>query len=396
MADALGVVPEEVVALLEELVRIPSHTGLERQEERVVEALEAFLAARDLPTRRVEAAPGRPNLLCEVRGAHAGRHLLLCGHTDTVPLNEGDPGDGFSARIVEGRMFGRGTADMKGGLAAMAGAMAALKRTGVLEKGTVTLAAVVDEEMQSLGAESLVQSNLGADGAIVGEPTSNVLCLGHKGLEWLEIEFAGRAAHGGTPEAGLSAISAAARFVRLIETEYVPKLKERSHALLGPATINIGTVHGGDQPSTVAAACRLTADRRLLPGESYASICQELDRFLARIEEQMPGLRTRIRRVPGGMSTLEHFALITEPEHPLSKAVIAAAHEVTGAPGRTGVFPAWTDGALLANFGGIPSVVLGPGDLSLAHSPHESVELDQVVQAARIYTAAGRIFCGQR
>ncbi|MBI5884159.1 MAG: M20 family metallopeptidase [Elusimicrobia bacterium] len=386
----MGVDSHEVVALLEDLVRIPSHPGLERQEERVVEALEAFLVKRGLVCEKVPVAPGRPNLFCTLRARRPGRHLVLLGHTDTVPLNEGDPGDGFSARIKDNRMYGRGTADMKGGLAAMAGALAALKRSGALERGAVTLAAVVDEEMQSLGAEAMVKGGFCADGAIVGEPTANALCLGHKGLEWIDIRFSGKAAHGGTPEAGLSAISAAARFIRVVEEEYVPVLKARPHPLLGPGTINFGTIRGGDGPSTVAASCRLTADRRLLPGESYASVCQELDRFIARLETEMPGLKAGIRRVSGGMATLEHLALMTEPGHPLPRAVLDACRGVTGEPDRVAVFPAWTDGALLANFGGIPCVVLGPGEIAQAHGPHESVDLEQVARAAAIYAAAAK------
>ncbi|MFA6317486.1 MAG: M20/M25/M40 family metallo-hydrolase, partial [Elusimicrobiota bacterium] len=245
MTRDYGVDAAEVTGLLEDLVRIPSHPGLERQEERVAEALEAFLLKRGLACEKVEVAPGRPNLFCTLKARRPGQHLVLLGHMDTVPLNEGDPGDGFSARIKDGRMYGRGAADMKGGLAAMAGSLAALKRTGALERGRVTLAAVVDEEMGSLGAEAMVKAGFAADGAIVGEPTANVPCLGHKGLEWLDIRFAGKAAHGGTPEAGLSAISAAARFIRLVEEEYVPALKARPHPVLGPGTINFGTVRGG-------------------------------------------------------------------------------------------------------------------------------------------------------
>src|SRR6185503_16084880 len=141
--------------------------------------------------------------------------LLLCGHTDTVPLNAGDEGVGLSAEIRDGKLHGRGSADMKGPIAAMAAALVALRETGALAAGAVTLAAVADEERESLGAERLIASGLRADGAIVGEPTQNRLALGHRGLEWLEIAFRGRAAHGGKPGSGVSAIAAAARFVNL-------------------------------------------------------------------------------------------------------------------------------------------------------------------------------------
>ncbi len=146
----------------------------------------------------------------QLEGRNPGPHLVLCGHTDTVPLNQGNPGHGFSGSIDDGRLFGRGTTDMKGALAAMAAALVALSRPGLPVSGRVTLAAVIDEEIESLGAEHLIESGFTADGAIVGEPTQNQICIGHKGLEWLEIVFSGKAAHGGTPTAGINAIDAAA------------------------------------------------------------------------------------------------------------------------------------------------------------------------------------------
>lgn len=382
------------IPLLAELVRIPSHPGLERQEEAVVAALERYLAERGLPASLVEVAAGRPNLLCTVRAPRPGPHLLLCGHTDTVPLNEGNPGVGFSAEIREGRMYGRGTVDMKGGVVAMAAALVALRETGMLPGGAVTLAAVVDEEMQSLGAEHLIGGGLKADGAIIGEPTSNRICLGHKGLEWLAIEIYGRAAHGGTPGAGINAILAAARFISRAERELVPRLASRPHPLLGPPTINFGTIRGGDQPSTVAARCTVTVDRRSLPGETYDAICAELREILASVEAEMPGLRTEIRRVPGGMATMEHVACVTAADAPLVLAATGAARAVRGSAGELGAFPAWTDGALLAAFGGVPCLILGPGDPAVAHAPIESVSIDEVRSAALLYAMTALHFCG--
>jgi acetylornithine deacetylase/succinyl-diaminopimelate desuccinylase len=160
---------------------------------------------------------------------------------------------------------------MKGALAAMAGALVSLGHGPELGAGKVTLAAVIDEEMESLGAEALIGSGFEADGAIIGEPTHNRVALGHKGLEWLEIAFAGKAAHGGTPEAGVNAINAAAHFVRLVEGQLVPALDRKRHPLLGPPTINCGTISGGDQPSTVAAACVLRVDRRSSPARPSGS-----------------------------------------------------------------------------------------------------------------------------
>jgi acetylornithine deacetylase/succinyl-diaminopimelate desuccinylase len=379
--------------LLAELVRTPSHPGLPRQEEAVVEVLRRYLESRGVPCATTEVAPGRPNLLARTGGDGPGRRLILCGHTDTVPLNQGDPGVGFSAEIRDGALHGRGACDMKGALAAMAAALVALRKSQALERGEVFFAAVADEEMESLGAEGLVREGLKADGAIVGEPTSNRLALGHKGLEWLEVEFTGRAAHGGTPEAGINAVVAAARFIALAEERLQPALAARRHPLLGPPTWNVGTIAGGDQPSTVAASCRLRGDRRSVPGETFESMVAELEALLALVRERMPGLATAVRRVPGGMSTLEHLPSLAAADTPLAIAVRDAADAVRSDAGGDIAFPAWTDAALLSNFAGIPCVVLGPGDLAQAHSPREFVPLGEVEQAALIYATAALRFC---
>lgn len=379
--------------LLVAMVRTPSHPGIPRQEEAVVEVLERWLARRAIASTRDEAAPGRPNLLATVEGPRPGPHLILCGHTDTVPLNENDPGTGLSAEIRDGSLHGRGSADMKGPIAAMAAALVGLRESGALEAGSVTLAAVVDEERESLGAERLIASGMKADGAIVGEPTQNRLALGHRGLEWLEIAFHGRAAHGGAPGSGVSAIAAGALFVNMAEETLIPRLGRTVHPLIGPATFNVGTIHGGDQPSTIPASCVMTVDRRLIPGESYEGALAELRALLGAVEATMPGLTTSIRRMPGGMATMEHVPLVTDADHPLARAAKRACERIKGRPETPGAFPAWTDGALLARFGGIPSVVLGPGDLAVAHSPREHVPLAQVAEAARIYAATALELC---
>ena len=379
------------VALAAELVRIPSHPGLERQEEGVARALARWLEARGLAPRLDEVAPGRPNLLCTLRGARPGRRLILCGHTDTVPLNADGAGHGFSGDVVDGWLRGRGSVDMKGPLAAMAAALVALD--GALPAGEVTLAAVADEEMESIGAEHLVRSGLVADGAVVGEPTGNRIALGHKGLEWLQVEFTGRAAHGGTPERGINAIVAAARFVALVEARLQPRLAARAHPRLGPPTLNFGTVQGGDQPSTVAARCRLALDRRTVPEESYERVIGELVDLLHEVEAAMPGLTSRLGRMPGGMATMAHVALDTPPDHPLAQAAAAARERVIGARGEFTSFPAWTDGALLAGFAHVPTIVLGPGDLALAHAPAEAIPVAELEAAARVFAALAVEFC---
>jgi acetylornithine deacetylase/succinyl-diaminopimelate desuccinylase len=172
-----------------------------------------------------------------------------------------------------------------------------------------------------------------------------------------------------------------------------PELRARAHPLLGPPTINLGTIRGGDQPSTVAAHCVLAVDRRSVPGETFGTIVAELRRLLETVEGAMPGLRTSIGRMPGGMATLEHVSTTLSAGHPLSRAAESACRAARAKDEEPVAFPAWTDAALLAEFGGIPCVVLGPGDLSLAHSPDERVPLAEVEEAARIYAGTALAFC---
>jgi len=377
-----------VIELLCELIQAPSYIGLARQEEQAVAALARYFGKHGIEFSTAEVRSGRPNLSATVRGPKSGRHLIFCGHTDTVAPNTITTMDPFAAEIRAGRIYGRGAVDMKGPVAAMAAALVALKNLRLLEKGAVTLAAVIDEEMESLGAEALIHSGVAAEGAIVGEPTSNQIAIGHKGLEWLEIEFLGKATHGGTPERGLNAISAAARFVRIVEDELAPKLQTRRHPALGAPTINLGTIRGGDQPSTVAARCTIQLDRRWVPAETIDQVFGELEEILASVRNVLPGLKTELRRVPGGMATMVHGPLEIAADHHLVRAAQKARGEIYGDAGALTAFPAWTDAALLSREAKIPCLVCGPGDLSLAHSAEESIAIAEVEQAVSLYALA--------
>lgn len=377
-----------VIDLLRDLIQAPSYIGLPRQEEKAVAVLARYFETPQIEFSTTAVRPGRPNLLATVRGPKPGRHLVFCGHTDTVAPNRITTMDPFGAEIRDGRIYGRGAVDMKGPVAAMAAALVALRNWHLLEKGAVTLAAVIDEEMESLGAEALIRAGITADGAIVGEPTSNQIAIGHKGLEWLEIEFLGKATHGGTPEKGINAISAAARFVRLVEEELVPQFQQRRHPVLGAPTINMGTMHGGDQPSTVAARCTIQLDRRWVPSETIEQVFGELEEILRRIREAMPGLSTDLRRVPGGMATMVHGPLEIAADHALVLAAQKARAEICGHAGALTAFPAWTDAALLSREAKIPCLVCGPGDLSLAHSAEESIAITEVEEAVKLYALA--------
>ena len=381
-----------IVGLLRDMVRAPSHPGVQRQEEGTVRALEAYLGRHGIAVELVQVRQGRPNLLAGIKGRKPGRHLLLCGHTDTVAPNEGSDVDFFSARSEAGRVFGRGAVDMKGAIAAMAGALAEIQGSGGLEAGRVTLAAVIDEELESHGAEALIRSGFKADGAVIGEPTENRVAVGHLGLEWLEARFFGRAVHGSLRKEGIDAIAAAAHFVSLVESELIPGFEGRRDPALGLPAINVGTIRGGQQPSMVAAECRVQVDRRWVTTETVEQVFDDLESLLAKVRAARPGLRTELARMPGGMATMLHGPLVIDPGHPLVAAARGAFADAGGGDPGLSVFPAWTDGALLWREAGIPTLVWGPGELRLAHSAEESVAVNDVLLAARLYAAAARRF----
>ncbi|MEK7727671.1 MAG: ArgE/DapE family deacylase [candidate division KSB1 bacterium] len=393
LEDVTRLVPRlGLVELLRALVQAPSYVGLARQEEQVVQALARYLEQHGIATAITEVQAGRPNLIAAVRGKQAGKRLVLCGHTDTVAPNAITTMKSFAAEIREGRMYGRGTVDMKGAVAAMAATLVALKELQWPAQGEVVLAAVIDEEMESLGAEALLRSGFTADGAVIGEPTSNRIAVGHKGLEWLEVEFHGKATHGGTPEQGCNAINAASRFMRLLDKELVPRFHKRRHPILGAPSLNLGTIHGGDQPSTVAARCTLQLDRRWVPSESVELVFAELEDLLNRVRLAMPGLQTQLRRVPGGMAAMVHGPLEIATNHALVRAAQSSFEALYQKPAELTAFPAWTDAALFSREAKIPSLVCGPGDLALAHSAEESIALAEVEDAVRLYALLAESF----
>jgi len=222
------------------------------------------------------------------------------------------------------------------------------------------------------------------------------VAVGHKGLEWLEVAFEGKAAHGSTPEAGVNAIAAAAHFVSLVEKELVPAFERRRDPVLGLPAINMGTISGGQQPSMVAAGCRIQLDRRWVTTETIEQVFGDIEALLEPVRKARPGLKTRLTRMPGGMATMLHGPLVIDREHRLVVSALGAFEDLGLPVPPTAVFPAWTDGALLSREAGIPTIIWGPGALELAHSPEESIPLEEVYLAARLYAAAARRFTATR
>jgi acetylornithine deacetylase/succinyl-diaminopimelate desuccinylase-like protein len=367
---------DELVELTRSLVRADGQNP-PGEEAATVTALAAAAAELGFDVREEPVQPGRNNLRVTLFGGDAAG-LLLLGHTDVVPVGKGWTKDPFGAAVQGGRIYGRGTTDMKGGLAACLSAMAALRGTEM--RGPVELAALVDEEENGTGIRAYVSSTRTSYlGCITAEPTDLQTIVGARGASYLRIEVHGTACHAGSPGDGANAIYGAAAVVAEIE-RMNDELAEYPHELLGPATWSVGQVMGGNSGSIVPAECTVVADRRIMPGESPATVCDDLR---ARID----ALRLADRGLTVDVSMpMEMPAFETPAESPLARTVSAAVTDVGGPTLPPGGWTAACDGGFVARDLDVPVVVMGPGSIAeQAHRPDESVAIDELVVAARAY-----------
>lgn len=387
----------DIGAIVSDMVKIPSYSFMEEQEREISLYIKSFFDKEGIPCRVVQIEEGRYNVTALLKGEGCGKSLMLSGHTDTVPPY--DMEEPFSGRIHQEKVFGRGACDMKGPLAAMMVAMAAIKRSGISLKGDLYFTGVADEEEQGKGAAYLIEHDLNADkavdGVIVGEPTGLHISPGHKGLEWIEVDFSGKKVHGGRQNEGVNAIEMAARFINRIYETYMPLLKSRDYPVLGPPTINIGTIQGGDQPSTVPDRCILTLDRRMVPSETIQQVYDELGEIAEKLHQEDPRFECEIRDMFEDNKTLPHIPFVTEEQDPLMMSIKKACAE-TGVETVIEPFPAWTDAGFISSCTQSTCVVIGPGQLAKAHSPEECVEIAEVSRAAEIYALCALDYCGFR
>jgi succinyl-diaminopimelate desuccinylase len=390
--------PAELVALTRDLIRIPSvvKPGDGRMTEAAVaDFIQRWFDKEGFALEVQEVAPGRPNVIAWL-GERGGRTLLLEGHTDVV--TEGDPGAWthapFGAEMVDGRIHGRGAADMKGGLAAAMIAAAAIKRSGIGVPGCLVVGALVDEEGDMLGAKHLCLTPLGRElsAAIICEPEQNEICLEQRGVVWARVTVHGHMAHGAMPEAGINPIiglGALVQQARALERR-LRRLCERSRYLRPPTvtpTVVAAPVDGLPQSNVIPATAVATLDIRLTPGPDEAAISAEIDRTCRDAAAACPGLRIEWRALNG-------FRLATQVERSerLVGAMVKAVREVTRRRPRFGGVPGSTDGTILRAQLGIPIVTCGPGNRLIPHQVNEYVDVAELVDAAKIYVAASLQF----
>jgi succinyl-diaminopimelate desuccinylase len=365
-----------VVRLLRELIAIPSvnpallPSGDPRAGERRIGEFVAATAARaGLVVEMRGVGDDRFNVLARWLPSGPIRHrILLAPHLDTV--GEPELARQLQPQIRRGRVYGRGACDTKGCVAAMLQSLMNVAASGWRAEHTeIVFVGLVDEEHAQRGARLHARRGPTADLAIVGEPTRLEVVTAHKGNVWMRIETRGRAAHGSTPRLGVNAIHSMARLVDAIETRLAERLEERTHPLLGSATINVGVIHGGTQANIVADVCRVDVDRRTLPGENEASVRRELQQVMREV-----GVKATF--VP--LKSVDCNPLETDPDLPFVRSLMRAAGRR-----RTVGVNYFCDASPLAA-GGIPSVVFGPGDIARAHTTEEWIEIEQLERGVEV------------
>lgn len=374
-----------LVELLRGLVAIdsvnPTLVPGARGEAELSRFLRDWLRAHGIPAELQEVAPGRPNVVGRLGPPGVRPVLAFVGHVDTV--GAGDMREPFTPREQNGRLYGRGAMDMKAGVAAMCAAAAALLAEGVPLQRPLLVAGVVDEEMDSIGAQALVRE-YSADAAVVTEPTDLTLGIAHKGFQWFEVTTHGRSAHGSRPEEGRDAICMMGRVLAALEALDARLARRPPHPLLGRASVHASLISGGQELSSYPAECRLQLERRTLPGETQQQTEAEMARLVADLHADDAGFRATLQAMT------YRSAYEADADAPILRATAEAIRQVCGSVQTSGM-SFWADTAILAA-AAIPSVLFGPRGQGL-HSAEEYVELDSVLACAEVLRALALRLC---
>jgi acetylornithine deacetylase len=383
----LATAMDATLRLLKQLIAIdsvnPALVSGAAGEAVIARAVVEELRSIGLQTHLQEAAPGRPNVVGILEGRAPGRSLMFCGHIDTV----GVAGMTRPFDPIErgGRIYGRGSQDMKSGVAAMIGAARVIAESGGLDAGSVVVACVVAEEHASVGADALV-TRWRADGAVVTEPTELQVAVAHKGFEWVEIETEGRAAHGSRPRDGRDAIMRMGRVLSELEALDRQLQAGRAHDLVGAASLHASLIEGGRELSSYPDRCVLQIERRTIPGEQEGSGAREVETILARLQAADPEFtaahRTLFARAPYEIAR----------DHEVPTALLGSAR-AAGAVSETIGMSFWTDAAVLGG-AGIPAVLFGPTGGGL-HGLEEWVDVQSVLTCRDALVDFAKQFCRQ-
>jgi acetylornithine deacetylase/succinyl-diaminopimelate desuccinylase family protein len=370
---------KDLIELARRLIQIPTENP-PGNEKKAALFLRSLLSTMEFRVKVHLSPKGRYNIIAQKRWGKKGRALIFNGHLDVVPA--GDPSKWnsppFEGKISKGRIYGRGASDMKGGIASFIHAISMLDRSNIsLTRGSLILHLVSDEEshghqgMKFLAQRGMIQ----ADAAIVGEPTNLDLVVAQKGAFWFRVSTFGKSAHGSRPGQGVNAIEKMMALINRLNS--IPLLKE--HPLLGRPTINIGKIQGGTKINMVPDRCEIEVDRRLLPDEKKEEILREIREAIGPVQAQDSLFKFEIEEID--------YAEPSEicPDKEIVRIGLEAGREVMGENPRVRGFSGFTDGRFYVNQFNIPTLIFGPGETDQSHTTDESVEVDRLIQAARIY-----------
>jgi acetylornithine deacetylase/succinyl-diaminopimelate desuccinylase-like protein len=357
--------PRSAVDLLRDLVAIPSvnpagHPGTDETGELAIATYVAdFLRALGGEVRLDEIKPGRPNVVADFPPARgpARARLAFAPHTDTVSV-AGMTIPPFDPAVRDGKLYGRGSSDTKGPMAAALWALREWAESPARAASGVhwTFFALMGEEAGQEGSRAVAESGFRSDLTLVLEPTSLGVVTAHKGVLWMDVETTGVACHGSQPQNGRSAIYAMRRVLELIETKMIPELAERPHPKLGPVTVNVGTIRGGSKINIVPDACTIELDCRLVPGIEAEHLHALLGAVL---RDLVPGVRVIEQRHAAPLDTDETLPWVAK--------LGDVARGLTTAP--------WYSDAAVLGHAGCPAVCVGPGSIAQAHTKDEFIAL---------------------
>ena len=369
----------QVARLLADLVHIDSavtsteQANRERTEERMAEFLSDRLRQIGMTVERQEVFPGRPNLIAHWRERTGGNRLVLEAHMDTVTV-EGMTVEPFAAEVRGGRIYGRGTCDTKGSMAAFLTALELAHHRDQLPVDQIYFVASMSEETGCDGAAALMEYGFRADAAIIGEPTRCELVTCHKGPLWMEVETHGRSCHASVPDRGSNAIEIMARVIQFVHGPWNEYIRQANHSLLGRSTSQVTLIQGGSKSNIIPARCRVFIDSRLVPWKPSAELMADFKRMLTEYlgDERCFSVENTRTLAP----------LDTPADAPLPRRLLALCREANGQDAPRGVNYFADSGPFSS--AGIPSVLLGPGDIAQAHTADEYLELEQLYQATEI------------
>lgn len=376
-----------LIKVLQQLVQIdssnPDLTPGSPGEAEIGQATAVLLRDLGLETAVYDLGNNRVNVVGILPGSGTGKSLMLNAHMDTVGI-EG-MAEPFSGEIRDGKLYGRGSQDMKGSLAAQLAVVKALKDANMTLAGDLLITCVADEEYASIGTEDIVK-HYTADAAIVTEPTELRVCPVHRGFVWYEVVTTGRAAHGSRYEEGIDANMRMGRFLGALD-KLEQELRQRPpHPLVGTPSLHAAQISGGTALSIYADQCVLKIERRLNPGETEAQATAELqaliDELLAQDSTFQATLTPFFGRTP----------FETASDSPLIKIADQAIANRLGKPMPHMGMSGWTDAGILAD-AGIESILIGPIGDGL-HTTEEWVDIQSVVDLAAILTETAVNFCG--